>query len=266
VAITLYEQCALFSFDWAVITGKRRRRAIHIAYFAAKIAWWCYMVLIMIRYYTVDEVNCTANMVAVQVLMGVVNTCASILLACRAVCVYRGKTRTYITYGLVVGTLALAASWAAGTQDVVMMWSSLPLFPWATGSCAMTEVKTQYFVKYLITILYDLTVLLLTVGGVVKMTRGGSSRIGTVLIEQGALYFLAVFVVNLPILVLTAAQTGPLLSIFFAVPSAAVSLCISTRMYVQLANEAAHKPGGISNEQLSSQGSVSEKVINFFTR
>jgi hypothetical protein len=130
----------------------------------------------------------------------------------------------------------------------------------------MAEVKTQYFVKYLITILYDLAVLLLTVGGVVQMTRGGSSRIGTVLIEQGALYFLAVFIVNLPVLVLTAAQTGPLLSIFFAVPSAAVSLVISTRMYVQLANEAAHKPGGISNEQLSSQGSVSEKVINFFTR
>lgn len=130
----------------------------------------------------------------------------------------------------------------------------------------MTEVKTQYFVKYLLTILYDLAVLLLTVGGVVQMTRGGSSRIGTVLIEQGALYFLTVFVFNLPVLVLTAAQTGPLLSLFFAVPSAAVSLIISTRMYVQLANEAAHKPGGISNEQLSSQGSVSEKVINFFTR
>jgi hypothetical protein len=79
VAITLYEQFALMSFDWAVITGKRRRRAIHIAYFGSKIAWWCYMVLIMIRYYTVNRVDCTANMVAVQVLMGVVNTCASIV-------------------------------------------------------------------------------------------------------------------------------------------------------------------------------------------
>lgn len=67
------------SFDWAVITGKRRRRTIHIAYFGAKIAWWCYMVLIMIRYYTANRVDCTANMIAVQVLMGIVNTCASIV-------------------------------------------------------------------------------------------------------------------------------------------------------------------------------------------
>lgn len=191
---------------------------------------------------------------------------SSILLACRTVCVFQGTARKVVTAAVTIGALGLSAAWLAGVNDIEMVWSEPGAFPWQTGACGPAVVPMRYFVKYLITILFDLFVLILTTVGVVRMSASGSSRIGSILVEQGLLYFLVTFLANLLVLIFTLIPSLPSLwNLFWAVPSSAVCLTASTRLYVNLA-EAASSNHAVSNEQLTSGSSTSEKFINFLTR
>lgn len=140
----------------------------------------------------------------------------------------------------------------------------------------------RYFVKYIMTIVYDALVLVLTVAGVFRMSTNGRTRIGALLVQQGLLYFLATLAANLVPAVITILQLSPFMSLYFAVPSSFVAVLASTRLYVQLAQEATsrvdsqgrqQRHGENNNVQWGSGGtgsngstSFTEKLSNFMHR
>lgn len=94
-------------------------------------------------------------------------------------------------------------------------------------------------VKYLLTIIFDLVVLVLTTVGIIRMEA--SSRIGDVIIKQGVIYFLLTLTVNVVITVLTILKLSPTMSLLAAAPQSMVCVVATTRLYRQLAEEAAPK-------------------------
>lgn len=147
----------------------------------------------------------------------------------------------------------------------------LPPPPSSQGACAPVKVEMRYFVKYIVTILFDLFVLILTVAGVFRMSTNGRTRIGALLVQQGLFYFLATFAANLLPAVITILQLSPYMSLYFAVPSSFVAVVASTRLYVQLAREATAHNGSQGRHQhvpySNHTGSnISEKLSNFMRR
>lgn len=138
--------------------------------------------------------------------------------------------------------------------------------PWQEGACNFTYMSKQYAIKYIVTIVFDFVVMILTVVGVVRMS--GGSRIGAVLIKQGLQYLLATFLINALVAGLTLANLNPVMSLIGAIPSATVCVMCSTRLYVHLAEEAKPKPEGVTSSQLSSSftSSGAEKIAKFFRR
>lgn len=144
----------------------------------------------------------------------------------------------------------------AGVADITAVWSPAAPQPWShTGSCDLVEVKMRYCVKYIVTIVFDFAVLLLTFIGVRRM---GGSRIGEVLVDHGIVYFVATAAVNLVVCVLTILQLSPQMSLAAAPASSAVSILAATRLYVALHREAnARHSTAITLGQLASSSAPS---------
>ncbi|PWN46971.1 hypothetical protein IE53DRAFT_390889 [Violaceomyces palustris] len=263
IGIFLCETVRYAKFDWSILSGERKRRWPQIPYFFSKICYWTYIVTNLVFVLTVDEISCNGVLQAIEMQMGWITVSSSILLACRTVCVYGGRTRSVISAVLVLMTLGLTAAWMVGVPDGVSDWIPGGGQPWTRGTCGFTSISPHYAIKYVVTIVYDLTVMVLTVIGVVRMN--GGSRIGDVLIKQGILYFVATFVINGLVTGLTLAQLNPVMSLCGAIPAATVCVMCSTRLYVDLAEEAKPKNGGVTNSQLSTSGTA-EKVAKIFKR
>lgn len=235
VGFFLYDLILAVPFDWSIILGKRQRRWPQIAYFAAKICYFAYIADMLLINYTIKEIDCQAAIEMLEMLMGFVVLSSSALLACRTVCVFYGTGRTIVAAILVLLWLGMAAAWMQGVTDATMIWSPANAQLWTDGACYPTAVKTSYFAKYVVTILFDAVVLGLTTFGIARMS--GSSRIGQVLITQGFISFLLTFVANLVITVLTALQLSAVMSLLFAVPQSTICTICACRLYVELANE-----------------------------
>jgi len=70
-------------------------------------------------------------------------------------------------------------------------------------------------------VIFDLTVLLLTIAGVVRMQGGG--RLGSILATQGIAYFVLTAAAYLAVTILCFLQLSPVMSLVGAIPSSAVS-------------------------------------------
>ncbi|KAJ1032943.1 hypothetical protein NDA16_000222 [Ustilago loliicola] len=211
-----------------------------LPYLFSKLCMWSYLVTNIIFVVANTEINCNGTLQAVEMQMGWIAVSSSMLLAFRAVCVYTGKARTVVSVVLVIMTLGLLAAWMEGVKDTEAAWVPNGGNPWQDGACNFTYMSKQYAIKYIVTIVFDLVVMILTVVGVVRMS--GGSRIGAVLIKQGIQYFLATFLINALVAGLTLANLNPVMSLIGAIPSATVCVMCSTRLYVHLAEEA--KPEG----------------------
>ncbi|KAN0061722.1 hypothetical protein ACQY0O_005714 [Thecaphora frezii] len=261
------------SFDWTILSGQRVRRWPQIPYLFSKACYWSYMVTNLFFVLAIDEFNCNGVLQAVEMQMGWITVSSSLLLACRAVCVYTGRERKVVAVFLGVYAAGMLAAWMVGVPDGVAAWVPNGGNPWQRGACNFVSISPHYAIKYIVTIVYDLLVMLLTVVGVLRMN--GNSRIGTLLIQQGIFYFLATFAINAMVTGLTLAQLNPVMSLIGAIPAATVCVMASTRLYVELALEAQPKPGGVSSSYISSasgsgsgagSGGTGEKIARLFRR
>ncbi|EPQ28674.1 uncharacterized protein PFL1_03977 [Pseudozyma flocculosa PF-1] len=263
IGLMLADTARFASFDWSIITGKRARRWPQIPYIFLKLCYWAYIVTNLYFVLALHEFSCNGVLQAIEMQMGWITVASSVLLACRAVCVYTGRERTVVSAFLFVFTLGLLAAWMVGVPDGVAAWVPNGGNPWQDGTCAFVSISTRYSIKYIVTIVFDLCVMLLTVVGVLRMN--GSSHIGSVLIQQGILYFVATFLINALVTGLTLAQLNPVMSLIGAIPASTVCVMCSTRLYVELAREAQHRPGGVTSTQVSSS-STGEKIARLFKR
>lgn len=266
VGIFAYDTLQYLPFDLSIILGKRQRRWPQLPYLFSKLCMWSYLLTNIIFVTTNTEINCNGTLQAVEMQMGWIAVSSSVLLAFRAVCVWTGKARTAVSVVLTIMTLGLLAAWMEGVKDTEAAWVPNGGNPWQEGACNFTYMSKQYAIKYIVTIVFDFLVMLLTVVGVVRMS--GGSRIGSVLIKQGLQYFLATFLINALVAGLTLANLNPVMSLIAAIPSATVCVMCSTRLYVHLAEEAKPKPEGVTSSQLSSSftSSGAEKIAKFFKR
>ncbi|KAK0556995.1 hypothetical protein OC844_005712 [Tilletia horrida] len=236
VGFSLREQMSTSRFDWDVITGKRQRRWPQFFYFLVKLTWWGYVIANIVLVYTRKPIDCQGAMYAIESMMSVITLCSSILLACRTICVYQDFARKVVIGIISIFALGLAAAWGQGVNSVGAMWLPGQGQPWTEGACAFTGVRMDYSVKYIVTVTFDFLVLVLTVIGVYRL-EGSTTKIGYILIRQGIVYFIATFVVNALIAGFTIAQLNPVMSLILAVPTSAIAVAASTRLYVELAEE-----------------------------
>ena len=262
IGLMLYDGARFAGFDWKIITGKRARRWPQIPYLFAKVCYWTYIITNLIFVLTLKEINCNGFLQSIEMQMGWVTVSSSMLLAFRAVCVYSGTARKMVSASLTIFLLGVLVAWMVGVPDTVAMWVPNGGDPWTEGACGFKSISSKYAIKYVVTIAFDLFVLILTVVGVLKMN--GGSRIGTVLVEQGILYFVATFIINALVTGLTLANLNPVMSLIGAIPAATVCVMCSTRLYVELAREAHPKAGGVSTSQITSAGT--HKFSRFFRR
>lgn len=253
-----------FGFDMSILAGKRQRRWPQLAYFGTKYIWITYMIQNLIVLWTETEINCQTFFDLLEMQMGFVVILSSFLLACRTVCVYQGSARTVISVVLFVFGLGLTAAWMSGVKDITAAWSTEAASPWNSGACNWSGVKSTYWVKYVVTIVFDLLVLILTAVGILRMN--GQSRIGEILIKHGLIYFILTFAANIIITILTALQLSPNMSLIAAVPQSTVCVICSTRLYIILAEEARPRNGSSGTGVTSSQLSGSESKISSFFR
>ncbi|EST05495.1 hypothetical protein PSEUBRA_005177 [Kalmanozyma brasiliensis GHG001] len=262
IGIFAYDICQYFLFDINMLFVKRQRRWPQLPYILSKIFMIGFLCTSLIFITSTWRINCQATMEAIETQMGFVAVSSSVLLAFRAVCVFNGKTRTAVSVLLAVMTLGLLAAWMEGVTDIQAEWVAQSGNSWTEGACNFTGISENYAIKYIVTIVFDFVVMLLTVVGVVRMNSG--SRIGTILVKQGFQYFLATFLINSLVAGLTLANLNPVMSLICAIPSATVCVMCATRLYVNLAEEAKPRPDGTSFAELS--GSSMEKFSRFFRR
>lgn len=184
------------------------------------------------------------------------------LLAFRASCVYTGTARKVVTAVLTVFVLGLLAVWLQGTADVVSVWNTHAGNIWQEGLCIVVYIPRRYSAKHIVTIVYDLTVMILTIVGVLRMKA--SSRIGSILMRQGIQYFAITVLVNSVAAALTLADLNTLISIIGGIPSCVACVMCVTRISVRLAEETKPRTGGVYLMQSSS--SRSEKIARLFTK
>lgn len=72
-------------------------------------------------------------------------------------------------------------------DDVGIIWIPGGASPWQDGGCGFTGIKEIYSAKYIVTVVFDLLILLLTTIGIIKMQ--GGSRLASLLFSQGLFYF-----------------------------------------------------------------------------
>ncbi|KDQ11845.1 hypothetical protein BOTBODRAFT_135261 [Botryobasidium botryosum FD-172 SS1] len=260
IGLILCDTLHFASFDWSLIRGDRKRRWPQIPYFLVKVVWYVYSALNLAIVFAPTEINCQGVMEGIEFCMGTIVVCCSSLLAARTVCVYSGTARRVVSAVLIVLGLALTGTWMAGVPDVRAVWTAAAAQPWSTGGCNYAKVETRYFVKYLVTIVFDFTVLVLTIIGVRRM---GRPRIGAILVNHGLIYFFISMASNLIVCVLTLLRLSPLMSLVGAVPSSCVSIMAATRLYVYLTDDTRPKNGGaITISQLSSSSSTPKKLAS----
>lgn len=255
------ETIRYFTFDLSILRGERARRWPQIFYFGIKLFWYVYLCLNVVFVWGVHELNCRRLMNMVELFMGLIAIFSSVLLACRTVCIYQGKTRTVVSVVLTLGALAVTAAWMVGVDDIDIIWVPGGAQAWQDGGCAFTHIPPKYAVKYIVTVIFDFLVLILTTVGIIRMQ--GGSRLASLLFSQGLFYFAIVSAANLTVCILCLLQLSPLMSLIGAVPSSAVAVLASTRLYVDLA-EAARPQPSVESSQLS--GGTGEKIASYFRR
>lgn len=117
------------------------------------------------------------------------------------------------------------------------------------------------------TVAYDFLVLILTVVGVIRLQ--GSSRLGSILMSQGVAYFSMTAIAYLIVAVLCLMQLSPIMTQIGAVPSSAIAVMASTRLYIDLAEAArpanpSSKGTAVDSSQLSN--GTGEKFASYFRK
>lgn len=234
IGFFFYDLILSIPFDYKVLSGKKSLKWVHFAYFGTKVSFLSFIGVLLSICWAQKDLNCTLQFRVLEFFMGTTVFTSSSLLAFRTLCVFQGKYRNVIKGILAVLGIGMLAAWMQGVDDVSAFWDTSPGFaPYTEGRCHWTSVTNTYWVKYIITILFDATVLGLTTVGIARMA--GTSKLGMALIQQGFIYFFLTFLANLIIAIFTLLQLSPSMSLLVAVPQSAICVICSCRLHRELA-------------------------------
>ncbi|KAL9934970.1 hypothetical protein V8E36_006046 [Tilletia maclaganii] len=231
----LREQVSTAAYDWSILTGQRRWRWIHFVYFTTKIAYWAAVSTVITLVHAVRRIDCEAVAYLSKTATAFATITSSALLACRAVAVFdrHQHRRTFVILFTVLG-LGAAASSFYQISRVDTFWVPGIGKPWTEGACALVAFRPDDIIAPSVTAAFDFIVLMLVIHGIYSL-RAEQTAVGKRLLRQHAIYVVIVVLITATSLGFLVARLNPIMRLILSTPLSTVSMLLSTRLHVELA-------------------------------
>jgi len=222
-----WEFAISLDFEWAFITGKKKFKWPLIFYFAGRYALLFTMIGILIALDSTNEVNCKALYAYNQFMGGASVGLASINLSIRTMAVW--QMNKYIVIPLVV---IILGHWSIILQGILLNAVWVP----GTG-CVITQTNPSLLAAtFIYSMCFDAIVTILSAMKLVPRGGGSQSQLMKLLFQDGLIYFIISFTVNLCATIFMAMNLNSVMNVIFNVPAAVVSTIMASRVVRRLSN------------------------------
>ncbi|KAF8342776.1 uncharacterized protein EI90DRAFT_3030186 [Cantharellus anzutake] len=221
--VATWDVLVTFWFDWQILSGKRNWKWPMALYFTARLCLLFHLWFLSINLNAVSEIPCQAFLYILKVADMIGTTSSSSILALRTYAIWHQDKRVGIP--LALGTLGQLVAWCQTLRFSISRWDPVRKF------CArlQTAPPAVMITTFSYTIGLDLCIVILAAWKLAPRAHGGG--IGVVLLRDGIIYFIAVFLGNTLETVMVALDLSPVMNLM-AVPFAlTVSVIASTTVF-----------------------------------
>jgi len=232
LGLYIWEWFSSLDFDWQYISGKKTFRWPIIFYFLNRYCLLFALMGIAIALNVTTEINCQGLYTFNQCFGNAAIGLASINLSLRTIAVW--SQRWYIVIPLVG---VILGHWSLLLHGVLLK------AVWVPGQgCMITSTDNHLLaITFIYSMVFDFTVLSLTA---FKLLFGSSnsSRLVTLIFNDGLIYFAIAFLANLIATVFMLLNLNPVMSIIANVPAAVASTIVACRAVRRLSNYTSQGP------------------------
>ncbi|CAL1698259.1 unnamed protein product [Somion occarium] len=241
--VYFWEFATSLDFEWQFISGKKKFHWPMIFYFLARYLILMCLIGILVALNTTTPVNCAA-------LYGVVGFAGqasvglpSLILAIRTMVIWRMDLRVVIPLSVLI-----VGHW------VFILLGSVITGNWVDGQGCLFDVHYHYalIVTFVYSVCFDLLVLSLTAWKLL-LNKQRRSQIVKLMFNDGLIYFVACFVVNVPAMVLMALNLNAIMGAIFNLPAATIATTMACRAVRRLHNFSTQGPEMFSSKSNSEQ-------------
>lgn len=213
-------------FEWQVISGQRKFTWLMIAYFLCKYSLLLCLIGVNVTIGVTREVNCEALYTFNQFAGNTAVGTASTLLMFRTIAIWSMKKAIVIPLSIL--SLGQWGILLHGYVSVKSSWSPEAM------TCIVDTQPTWIKAMYVYTMLFDLTVLVLSITGL--LLSRGRCTLWKLLFTDGVVYFIVAFTAYLFPVVFAYLNLNPAMDIICPVPAAVCSGIVACRSFVRLSN------------------------------
>ncbi|KAG5646356.1 hypothetical protein DXG03_003679 [Asterophora parasitica] len=232
LGLYIWEWCTSLDFDWQYLSGKKKFRWPMIFYFLNRYCLLFALMGIAIALNVTTEINCQGLYTFNQCFGNAAIGLASINLSLRTMAVW--SQRWYIVVPLVG---VILGHWSLLLHGVLLKAA------WVPGvGCIITSTDNNLLaITFIYSMVFDFCVLSLTA---FKLFLGSanSSRLVTLIFNDGLIYFAIAFLANLIATIFMLLNLNPVMSIIANVPAAIASSIVACRAVRRLSNYTSQGP------------------------
>jgi hypothetical protein len=227
LGLYIWEWVVSLDFDWQYLTGKKTFRWPMSFYFLNRYCLLAALIGIAVALNVTVEIDCQALYTFNQLLGNAAIGLASINLSLRTMAVW--SRRWYIVCPLV---LVILGHWSLLLHGVLLKASWIP----ELGGCVITQTDNKLLaITFIYSMVFDFVVLILT-GFKLFQPAAGRSRLVVLIFNDGLVYFVIAFLVNLLATIFMLLNLNPVMSIIANVPAAIASTIVAGRVVRRLNN------------------------------
>ncbi|KAG6850091.1 hypothetical protein H0H93_001224 [Arthromyces matolae] len=227
LGLYIWEWFTSLDFDWKYITRQKKFRWPMIFYFLNRYCLLFALMGIAIALNVTTEINCQGLYTFNQCFGNASIGLASVNLSLRTMAVW--SQRWYIVVPLV---LVILAHWSLLLHGILLKASWIP-----GQGCVITSTDNHLLaITFIYSMVFDLVVLSLTAFKLILGTPGKSSRLVSLIFQDGLIYFVIAFLANLIATIFMLLNLNPVMSIIANVPAAIASTIVACRAVRRLSN------------------------------
>ncbi|GLB42280.1 hypothetical protein LshimejAT787_1102950 [Lyophyllum shimeji] len=233
LGLYIWEWFTSLDFDWQFISGKKKFRWPMIFYFLNRYCLLFALMGIAIALNVTTEINCQGLYTFNQCFGNASIGLASINLSLRTMAVW--SQRWYIVIPLVG---VILGHWSLLLHGILLKAA------WVPGQgCVITSTDNHLLaITFIYSMVFDFVVLSLTAVKLLFGGGGSSSRLVTLIFQDGLIYFAIAFLANLIATVFMLLNLNPVMSIIANVPAAIASTIVACRAVRRLSNYTSKGP------------------------
>jgi hypothetical protein len=243
LGLYIWEWVVSLEFDWQYITGRKTFRWPMTFYFLNRYCLMFALIGISISLNVTREINCQALYTFNQCFGNASIGLASINLSLRTMAVWSRKW--YIVIPLV---LVILGHWSLLLHGVLLKAVWIP----GQGCTVVSTNNRLLAITFIYSMVFDFVVLILTAYKLVYPATG-RSRLVVLIFNDGLIYFVIAFLVNLLATIFMLLDLNPIMSIIANVPAAIASTIVAGRVVRRLSNFTSN---GAELYPISTQGST----------